>query len=80
MKIVIDISGEIRKGIYDEVYCGISDERVYNAIKECTPLDTLISKVKELYKDSENGAADDETLGWDKALNKVIEILQEVKK
>lgn len=38
MKIVIDIPDEIRKSIFDGVYCGIIDERVYNAIKDGTPL------------------------------------------
>ena len=33
IELVIKIPGEIRKAIYDGVYCGISDKRVYDAIK-----------------------------------------------
>ena len=38
MQLVIDIPGEIRKSIFDGVYCGILDDRVYKAIKNGVPL------------------------------------------
>ena len=38
MRLIIKIPDEIRKGIYDGVYCGISDKKVYDAIKNGTPL------------------------------------------
>lgn len=38
MKLIIDIPDEIRKSIFDDVYCGIIDKRVFDAIKHGTPL------------------------------------------
>ena len=38
MQIIIDIPEEIRKSIFDGEYCGIIDQRVYDAIKHGTPL------------------------------------------
>ena len=38
VELVIKIPGEIRKAIFDGVYCGISDKRVYDAIKNGTSL------------------------------------------
>ena len=38
MQIVIDIPDEIRKSIFDDVYCGIIDKRVFDAIKHGTQL------------------------------------------
>ena len=58
MQIVIEIPEEIRKSIFDGVYCGIIDQRVYDAIKHGTPLpkehgrlidaDALIEKAPEI--------------------------------
>lgn len=38
VELVIKIPCEILKGIYDGVYCGISDQRIYDAIRNGTPL------------------------------------------
>ena len=38
IELVIKISEEIRKSIFDGVYCGIVDKRVFDAIKNGIPL------------------------------------------
>ena len=38
IELVIKIPEEIRKSIFDGVYCGIADKRVFDAIKNGTPL------------------------------------------
>lgn len=53
MQIVIDIPDEIRKSIFDGEYCGIIDQRVYDAIKHGTPLPKWHGRLidaKEVYK------------------------------
>ena len=47
VELVIKIPGEIRKAIFDGVYCGISDKRVYDAIKNGTPLPKGHGKLKD---------------------------------
>ena len=38
IELVIKIPEEIRKAIFDGVYCGIADKRLFDAIKNGTPL------------------------------------------
>ena len=41
---------------------------------------SLVDRIRALYEDCENGAEDDIVLGWNRAIDRVLQVIEEVAK